>query len=111
MQKRDRKRKGSIKKEVDMLGNREKEDERKRERERERERGGRTYYVKGYIVGNGSEVMLIQSEVATELAGFHREEGLRCGAKRQEGKEGRGDIEEDLSAGRRRYSIYRGRDR
>lgn len=54
----------------------------------------RTYYVKGYIVGNGSEVMLIQSEVATELAGFHRKEregggvlGQRRGAKRQEGKE------------------------
>lgn len=96
-----------------MLGNREKEDEeRERERDREKEWGGRTYYVKGYIVGNGSEVMLIQSEVATELAGFHREEGLRCGEEQRDRKEKRrGGIEEDLSAGRRRYSIYRGRDR
>ena len=73
-----------------MLGNRrEKENERERERGREEEWGGRTYYVKGYIVGNGSEVMLIQSEVATELAGFHREEGLPRWreARRQEGKE------------------------
>ena len=73
-----------------MLGNRrEKENERERERGREEEWGGRTYYVKGYIVGNGSEVMLIQSEVATELAGFHREEGLCCGEKRGDRKEKR----------------------
>lgn len=71
-----------------MLGNRE-----KRTREESggwRGGGGRTYYVKGYIVGNGSEVMLIQSEVATELAGFHREEGLRrCGAEQRDRKERR----------------------
>lgn len=45
---------------------------------REGEKERRTYYVKGCVVGNGSEVMLIQSEVATELAGFHSEaEGKR----------------------------------
>ena len=74
---------------------RERERERERERTKDRQSGigngtqreRRTYYVKGYIVGNGSEVMLIQSEVATELAGFHRNEGRREGEGAQSGRE------------------------
>lgn len=84
MQKRYRKGKGSIKEEADTAA-REKEVDRERERDTENRR---TYYVKGYIVGNGSEVMLIQSEVATELAGFQGREWERaCSGREERSKE------------------------